>query len=149
MPDPELTSTAFAEGAVIPVKYTCDGSNVSPPLAWSFLPEGTRSLALIVHDPDAPSGDFTHRVAWNLDPEPGGLDEGAPAPAEGANGRGEAGYMGPCPPPGHGPHRYIHVLYALDSELEVEPGASRDQVESAMDGHVLGQARLVGTFERS
>jgi Raf kinase inhibitor-like YbhB/YbcL family protein len=149
MPDPELTSTAFADGATIPRKYSCDGMSLSPPLAWSFLPEGTRSVALIVHDPDAPSGDFTHWVAWNIDPEPGGLDEGASAPAEGANGRGEPGYRGPCPPPGHGPHRYFHDLYALDAEPDLEPGASREQLEEAMDGHVLGKAQLVGTFERS
>jgi phosphatidylethanolamine-binding protein (PEBP) family uncharacterized protein len=139
MPEPELTSTAFADGATIPVKYTCDGDNLSPPLAWSFLPEGTRSLALIVHDPDAPSGDFTHWVAWNIDPEPGGLDEDASHP----------GYRGPCPPPGHGPHRYFHELYALDSELDIEPGASREQLEEALDGHELARAQLVGTYERS
>ncbi len=149
MADPELTSTAFADGAEIPVKYTGDGSNVSPPLAWSFLPDGTRSLALIVHDPDAPSGDFTHWVAWNIDPEPGGHSEATPAPAEGANGRGEAAYMGPSPPPGHGPHRYFHELHALDTELDLPPGASREQLEDAFDGHVLATARLVGTYERS
>src|SRR5215208_1635210 len=108
MPEMELTSTAFADGAAIPVKHSCDGQNLSPPLAWSFCPEGTRSLALIVHDPDAPSGDFTHWLAWNIDPEPGGLGNGTMAPAEGLNGREEAGYMGPCPPPGDGPHRYFH-----------------------------------------
>jgi len=148
MPDLELTSTAFADGAAIPIKYTGDGANISPPLAWSFLPEGTRSLALIVHDPDAPSGDFTHWVAWGLDPEPGGLDEGTPAPAEGLNGRGEGGYLGPSPPAGHGPHRYFHELYALDGALDLEPGAAKDEVEDALDGHVLGEARLIGTYER-
>ena len=149
MPDPELTSTAFADGAAIPPKYTGDGSNVSPPLAWSFLPDGTRSLALIVHDPDAPSGDFTHWVGWNIDPEPGGLDEGASAPVEGANGRGETGYMGPSPPPGDGSHRYVHELYALKSHLDLESGASREQLKSALDGHVIGEARLVGTYGRA
>jgi Raf kinase inhibitor-like YbhB/YbcL family protein len=149
MPDPELTSTAFADGAAIPAKYTGDGANLSPPLAWSFLPEGTRSLALIVHDPDAPSGDFTHWIGWNIDPEPGGLNEGATAPAEGANGKGETGYMGPSPHPGHGPHRYFLELNALDTELDLEPGASREELESAFAGHVLGTAQLVGTYERS
>jgi len=148
MPDPELTSTAFADGAAIPVKYTGDGADVSPPLAWSFLPEGTHSLALIVHDPDAPSGDFTHWVAWNIDPDPGGLSEGAVAPAEGANGRGENGYMGPSPPPGNGKHRYFHELHALDSELDIKSGASREEIERALGGHVLGTAQLVGTYER-
>jgi Raf kinase inhibitor-like YbhB/YbcL family protein len=149
MPDTELTSTAFADGAAIPVKHTCDGDDVSPPLSWSSLPEGTRSLALIVHDTDAPSGDFTHWVAWNIDPEPGGLGEGTPAPSEGVNGFGDTGYNGPCPPPGHGPHRYFHDLHALDSEIDLEPGASREQLETALDGHVLAVVQLVGTFERS
>jgi Raf kinase inhibitor-like YbhB/YbcL family protein len=148
MPDPELTSTAFADGAAIPTRYTADGANLSPPLAWSFLPDGTKSLALIVHDPDAPSGDFAHWVAWNIDPEPGGLGEGSPAPAEGANGRGENGYMGPSPPPGHGTHRYFHELHALDSEVDLEAGASREQLEELLDGHILGTARLIGTYER-
>ena len=149
MPDPELTSTAFAGGAPIPVKYTCDGDNVPPPLVWTLLPEGTRSLALIVHDPDAPSGDFTHWVAWNIDPDPGGLGEGTTPPAEGLSGKGAVGYMGPCPPPGHGPHRYFHELHALDSGLNLDPGASREQLEEALDGHLLAKAQLVGTYERS
>jgi Raf kinase inhibitor-like YbhB/YbcL family protein len=149
MPDPELTSTAFADGAKIPVEYTGDGQNISPPLAWSFLPESTRSLALIVHDPDAPSGDFTHWVAWNIDPEPGGLNEDAPAPVEGRNGAGGIGYMGPSPPPGNGPHRYFHELHALDTQLDLQADASREQLEDALDGHVLATARLVGTYERS
>jgi Raf kinase inhibitor-like YbhB/YbcL family protein len=145
----ELTSTAFDDGGGIPEKYSCDGESVSPPLAWSTPPEGTRSLALIVHDPDAPSGDFTHWLAWNIDPQPGGLDEGAAAPAEGANGRGQSGYMGPCPPPGHGIHRYFHELYALDSDLDLEPGASREQLEDELEGHVLAEARLMGTYGRA
>jgi Raf kinase inhibitor-like YbhB/YbcL family protein len=149
MPEMELTSTAFADGAAIPLKHTCDGENISPPLAWSFCPGGTRSLALIVHDPDAPSGDFIHWLAWNIDPAPGGLGNGTPAPAEGSNGRGKAGYMGPCPPPGDGPHRYFHELHALDAAVDLEPGASREQLEEALDGHVLGKAQLIGTFERS
>jgi Raf kinase inhibitor-like YbhB/YbcL family protein len=146
---PELTSTAFADGAPIPTKYTADGRNISPPLTWSFLPEGTRSLVLIVHDPDAPSGDFIHWLAWNIDPEPGGLSEGEAAPTEGANGRGETGYMGPSPPPGHGPHRYFLDLHALDSEIDLEPGASREQLEAAFDGHELAKAQLIGTYERA
>jgi len=148
MSDLELTSTAFADGHEIPTKYTGDGSGISPPLTWSFLPEGTRSLALIVHDPDAPSGDFIHWVAWNLDPEPGGLGEAEMPPAEGANGRGEPEYMGPAPPRGHGPHRYFHELRALDTELNLRSGSSREELETAIEGHVLGEAQLVGTYER-
>jgi Raf kinase inhibitor-like YbhB/YbcL family protein len=145
----ELTSSAFDEGQPIPEKHSCDGENVSPPLSWSSPPEGTRSLALIVHDPDAPSGDFTHWVGWNIDPDAGGLEEGAHAPAEGANGFGENGYGGACPPPGHGAHRYFHELFALDTVLDLEPEASREQLEDAMDGHVLAGAELVGTYERA
>jgi Raf kinase inhibitor-like YbhB/YbcL family protein len=148
MTDVELTSTAFEEGQPIPERYSCDGDNASPPLSWASLPEGTRSVALIVHDPDAPSGDFTHWVGWNIDPEAGGLDEGAHAPREGTNGFGETGYDGPCPPADDGAHRYVHELFALDTELELEPEASREQLEDAIDGHVLGGAELVGTYER-
>jgi Raf kinase inhibitor-like YbhB/YbcL family protein len=148
MPDVELTSTAFEQGQPIPEKHSCDGDDVSPPLAWGLLPEGTRSLALIVHDPDAPSGDFTHWVGWNIDPEAGGLEEGAHAPGEGTNGFGETGYDGPCPPAGHGAHRYVHELFALDTGLDLEPGSSRERLEDAIEGHVLGGAELVGTYER-
>jgi Raf kinase inhibitor-like YbhB/YbcL family protein len=147
--DFELTSTAFEEGKPIPRKYSCDGDNVSPPLSWSSPPDGTRSLALILHDPDAPSGDFTHWVGWNIDPDAGGLEEGEHPAAEGANGFGENGYGGPCPPPGHGVHRYQHELFALDARLDLEPESSREQLEDAMENHVLGGAELIGTYERS
>jgi Raf kinase inhibitor-like YbhB/YbcL family protein len=144
----ELTSGVFDEGAPIPERYTCDGDNASPPLSWASVPGGARSLALIVHDPDAPSGDFVHWVAWNIDAGSPGLDESAPAPAEGTNGFGKQGYDGPCPPSGHGPHRYLHELFALDAELDLEPGATSEQLEDAMNGHVLAGAELVGTYER-
>jgi Raf kinase inhibitor-like YbhB/YbcL family protein len=149
MADFELTSSAFNEGQPIPQKHSCDGDNASPPLSWTSPPEGTRSLALILHDPDAPSGDFVHWVAWGIDPAAGGLAEGEHAPGEGANGFGENGYGGPCPPPGHGAHRYQHELFALDTGLDLEEGASREQLEDAIDGHVLGGAELIGTYERT
>ena len=149
MADFELTSSSFDEGQPIPRKYSCDGENASPPLSWSSPPEGTRSLALVLHDPDAPSGDFTHWVAWSIDPGSGGLEEGAHPPGEGANGFGENGYGGPCPPPGDGAHRYLHELFALDTELDLEEGASREQLENAIEGHVLGGAELIGTYERT
>ncbi|HEY3191685.1 MAG TPA: YbhB/YbcL family Raf kinase inhibitor-like protein [Solirubrobacterales bacterium] len=148
MPDLELSSPAFDHGEPIPEKHTADGQGTSPPLEWNFVPEATRSMALIVLDPDAPSGDFIHWLAWNIDPEAGGLQEGAPAPAQGTHGFGGPGYAGPAPPPGHGPHRYFFHLYALDTDLDLEHGASRDQLETAIDGHVLAEAELMGTYGR-
>src|SRR5262249_37905736 len=149
MPDLELTSSAFDEGSEIPRKYTCDGDDASPPLAWSSVPEGTRTLALILHDPDAPGGEFTHWVAWNIHPEPGALGEDGPAPGQGTNDFGDARYQGPCPPSGAGPHRYVHELFALDTSLDLDPGANREQLEHAIEGHVLAGAELVGIYERS
>jgi Raf kinase inhibitor-like YbhB/YbcL family protein len=149
MPDLELTSPAFDDGEPIPVKHTADGEGSSPALRWDFVPEGTRTLALIVHDPDAPSGDFVHWVAWNIDPKPGEHPEGAPAPGQGTHGFGQPGWAGPSPPPGHGAHRYLFHLYALDTELDLEHGAAREQLQDAIDGHVLGEARLMGTYERT
>ncbi len=149
VPDLELTSGAFEDGEPIPEKYTCDGEDLSPPLSWQTLPDRTRSLALIVHDPDAPSGDFTHWVTWNIDPEAAGLAEGESPPAEGTNGFGRPGYAGPCPPPGHGPHRYLFDLFAVEAELDLEPGAAREELEDAIDGSVLADAQLMGTYERA
>jgi Raf kinase inhibitor-like YbhB/YbcL family protein len=143
-----ISSTAFEDGAEIPGPYSCDGEDLSPPLAWSGAPEEARSLALIVDDPDAPSGTFVHWLAWGINPDSGGLGEGEVAPSEGTGGFGEPGYRGPCPPPGHGPHRYFFRLFALDQEPDLEPGASRAELEGAMEGHVLAGAELVGTYER-
>ena len=150
----ELSSPSFEDGEEIPERFTCEGENVSPALTWSSEPEGTVSLALIVHDPDAPSGDFVHWLAWNLDPKPGELTEGmkdvgSPLAVEGVNSWGRTGYGGPCPPPGHGPHRYLHELYAVDRELDLHPGAGREQLEAALEGHVLAEARVMGTYERA
>jgi Raf kinase inhibitor-like YbhB/YbcL family protein len=144
----ELTSSAFERGAAIPQRYTCEGDDLSPPLAWSGLPEGTRSLALILDDPDAPRGTFTHWLGWGIDPATGGLPEGQSAPVEGRNDFGRTGYGGPCPPPGHGPHRYVFRLYALDDELSLEAGADKPALEEAITGRSLGVAELTGTYER-
>jgi Raf kinase inhibitor-like YbhB/YbcL family protein len=144
----EITSAAFEEGATVPRRHTCEAENVSPPLAWTGLPEGTRSLALVVDDPDAPVGTFTHWLAWGVDPGAGGLAEGQAAPIEGSNGFGTVGYSGPCPPPGHGRHRYFFRLHALDAELDLEPGAGREQLDRALEGHVLETAELIGGYER-
>jgi hypothetical protein len=113
------------------------------------VPERTRSLALVVDDPDAPSGVFTHWVAWGLDPAAEGLGEGESAPSEGQNDFGTTGYRGPCPPPGHGRHRYVFRLYALDAELELPAGVAKAELEQAIEGHVLTTAELVGTSERA
>ncbi len=142
----ELRSSVFEDGGTIPSRYTCDGENLSPPLSFAGVPDGTRSLALVVDDPDAPVGTFTHWLAWGIDPGADGLGEGQPAPREGPNGFGTVGYAGPCPPRGR--HRYFFRLHALDTELELEPGADRDVLERALDGHVLETAELVGGYER-
>jgi Raf kinase inhibitor-like YbhB/YbcL family protein len=148
MPEFALMSSAFAEGETIPSRHTCEGENLSPPLSWSDVPERTRSLALIVDDPDAPVGTFTHWLAWGIDPAAGGLAEGEAAPVEGNNDFSVPGWKGPCPPPGHGRHRYFFRLHALDAEPDLPPGAGREELESALEGHVLGVAELVGGYAR-
>jgi Raf kinase inhibitor-like YbhB/YbcL family protein len=143
-----LESSAFEHAQAIPSRHSCEGEDVSPPLRWSNVPEGTRSLALLVDDPDAPGGVFTHWIAWGLDPAAEGLDEGESAPREGQNDFGTSGYRGPCPPPGHGRHRYVFRLYALDADPEVAVGAAKAELEQAIEGHVLTMAELVGSYER-
>ncbi len=148
-----LSTQSFAPGGEIPRKYTCEGDDLSPELSWSEPPKGTQSFALIADDPDAPSGTFTHWVLYDVPAEMRQLAEGAsrgqlPAGAsQGRNGFGKTGYGGPCPPPGK-PHRYFFKLYALDANLGLKPGASKQQLEQAMKGHVLAQSEVVGTFKR-
>ena len=143
-----VTSEAFTHRGEVPRRHTCEGDDVSPALSWSDPPPGARTLALIVDDPDAPVGTFTHWLAWNIDPAVGGLAEGEPAPAEGLNDFGTSGWSGPCPPHGHGPHRYVFRLHALDTALDVGFRAGREEVDRALQGHVLATAELIGTFER-
>ena len=153
-----FTSAPFDAGAPIPTEYTCEGDDVSPSLEWAPTPEGTESLTLIVDDPDAPGQTFTHWVLVDLPGDttrlPRGVDAGAafadaaPTPTEGTNDFGDVGYGGPCPPPGDGEHRYFFRLYALDAPLDLETGASKAQVTDAMDGHVLDETDLIGTYER-
>jgi Raf kinase inhibitor-like YbhB/YbcL family protein len=143
-----LESTAFENAEAIPSRHTCDGEDVSPPLRWLNLPDGTRSLALVVEDPDAPAGVFTHWIAWGLDSDTDGLGESEEAPREGRNDFGTSGYRGPCPPPRHGRHRYLFRLYALDVDLDLRSGAAKADLERAIEGHVLTSADLVGTYER-
>ena len=149
-----LTSTAFSEGSAIPKRHTCEGQDTSPPLAWSGVPAGTKSLALIVDDPDAPDPKapkrtYVHWVLYDIPPTATSLPEGGVLPAgtrEGKNDWGRTGYGGPCPPIGR--HRYIHKLYALDGMLGDLGRPTKGQLEKAMDGHILAEARLVGTYEK-
>lgn len=150
-----LSSPAFAEGGPIPARFTCDGADVSPPLALGDVPAQAQSLALIVDDPDAPRGTFVHWLVWNLPPTLAQLPEGVPPrdppPAlgelrQGTNDFHELGYRGPCPP--RGEHRYRFHLYALDARLDLAPGARRDELERALRGHVLAEARLTGVYAR-
>jgi Raf kinase inhibitor-like YbhB/YbcL family protein len=143
-----LSSEAFTHRGEIPRRHTCEGDDVSPALSWSDPPPGTRSLALIVDDPDAPIGTFTHWLVWNIDPAAGGLAEGESGHAEGRNDFGAGGWSGPCPPHGHGVHRYFFRLHAVDTELDVGFRAGREQLEGALEGHVLATAELMGTFAR-
>ena len=149
----ELTSTAFQHNSPIPAEYTCDGRNISPPLKWGSVPEGVRSLALICEDPDAPSGTWTHWVIYNIPAEVGGLEAGvsttetlASGASQGVNDFRQVGYGGPCPPSGR--HRYFFRLYALDAELKLKPGARKQEVVRAMEGHVLATGELMGTYSR-
>jgi Raf kinase inhibitor-like YbhB/YbcL family protein len=139
-----LSSDAFAHRDEIPRRHTCEGEDVSPSLSWSDPPTGTRSLALVVDDPDAPVGTFTHWLAWNIDPAAGGLGEGEPAPAEGRNDFGIGGWSRPCAPPGHGSHRYFFRLHALDAKLDVGFRAGRRELERALASHLLATAELMG-----
>jgi Raf kinase inhibitor-like YbhB/YbcL family protein len=143
----ELRSAAFDHGRLIPRRHTCDGEDLLPPLAWSDLPPGTVSLALIVDDPDAPGGTFTHWLAWGIDPA-GSLAEGERAPREGRNDFGAVGYRGPCPPPRRGRHRYFFRIFALAQKPELAAGASRSELERALAPHLLAYADLVGSYER-
>ena len=150
----QLTSAAFAEGSAIPAKYTCDAKNVSPPLKWSGVPAGAKSLALIADDPDAPVGTWVHWVLYDLSPATSELAEGlsqsqfvASGAKQGLNDFKHLGYGGPCPPHGKA-HRYFFKLYALDTLLDLKPGLTKKDLEQAMDKHILSQAQLMGTYQR-
>ncbi|MGH9137267.1 MAG: YbhB/YbcL family Raf kinase inhibitor-like protein [Acidimicrobiales bacterium] len=146
----KLTSPEFADGSPIPTRYTCDGDNVSPPLEWRDLPEGTVALALTCEDPDAPRGTFVHWVLWDLAPTTTRLEVGeVPAGSqEGRNGFGQSGYGGPCPPPGHGTHHYVFSLAALSEAVDVPAGASIDDLRRVTDGSTLEVATLISTYQR-
>jgi Raf kinase inhibitor-like YbhB/YbcL family protein len=149
----QITSTAFSEGGMIPGQNTCDGKDISPDLAWTGIPGDARTLALICDDPDAPVGTWVHWVLFNIPAEETGLPaEIAPEATigngarHGTNDFGRLGYGGPCPP--GGTHRYFFKLYALDNALDLESGATKAQVEEAMQGHILDECRLIGRYKR-
>ncbi len=148
----QLASQAFADGHDIPREFTCDGIDVSPPLGWSGAPPGTAAFALIADDPDA--GSFVHWLVYDIPPGATGLDRAVSpggqlpgAAKEGRNGFGRTGYGGPCPPKGK-PHHYSFRIYALDTPLNLETGATKKSIERAMEGHILAEGRLAGTYER-
>jgi Raf kinase inhibitor-like YbhB/YbcL family protein len=149
----QVTSSAFENGKPIPARYTCDGEDISPPLKWSGLPQGAKSIALIADDPDAPMGTWVHWVLWNLPPI-AELQEAVPTTASLPSGAKQGisdfkrpGYGGPCPPRG-GPHRYYFKLYALDAALDLPAGAKKSDLEKAMRGHILAEGQLMGTYKR-
>jgi Raf kinase inhibitor-like YbhB/YbcL family protein len=149
-----LSSTSFPREGEIPKKFTCDGADVSPELSWSSPPQGAQSFALIADDPDAPSGTWTHWVLFNVPAATRSLSEGLAridelpgGERQGRNDFHKIGYNGPCPPPGKA-HRYVFKLFVLDKQLDTKPGASRQEVEQAMQGHVLLKAEWMGKYQR-
>lgn len=143
----KITSTAFAEGEMIPRKYTCDGDDISPPLQISDVPENTKSLALIMDDPDAPVGVWDHWIVFNIPASISQINEGEePQGVLGKNSWGRTGYGGPCPP--SGTHRYFFKIYALDTMLNLDAGASKKEVIRAMEGHILAEGQLMGRYSR-
>jgi len=149
----EVTSSAFTEGEMIPKKYTCDGENISPPLAWSNPPADTKSVAMINDDPDAPAGTWTHWVMFNIPATATSLPENIPpmktledGSIQGANDFRKIGYAGPCPP--FNVHRYYYKVYAVDSLLDLKPGATKRDVLGAMGGHILAEGMLMGRYKR-
>ena len=148
-----VKSSAFKEGEMIPKKYTCDGEDISPPLSWEGVPDGTKSIAIICDDPDAPMGTWVHWVLFNLPPGTNTLSEAVPPEAvlengarHGINDFRKLGYGGPCPP--GGTHRYYFKIYALDIVLGLQSGASKADLLKAMEGHVLSEGQIMGRYKR-
>ena len=149
-----LSSAAFTEGDRIPEQYTCEGSDISPPLSWNDVPEGTKSFVLICDDPDAPMGTWDHWLIYNIPADSEGLSEAVPTDEsltdgskQGLNSWEKKSYGGPCPPPGD-PHRYFFKLYALDTMLTLTGDADKSTLENEMQEHILAEAQLMGTFSR-
>lgn len=149
-----LSSNVFEDGDTLAATYTCDGEDISPDLSWDTVPAGTKSIALVMDDPDAPGKTWVHWVIYNIPANRTGLPGGVPKnkslndrSLQGKNDFGRIGYNGPCPPPGK-PHRYFFKLYALDTILNLKSGAAKSQLESAMSGHVLAQGEMIGKYGR-
>lgn len=151
-PDIAFSSAAFEDGGDIPARYTCDGDGVSPPLAWTNVPEGTKSFAIVVDDPDAPKKVFVHWVAWAIEGDETMLIESiAPVDedfVQGTNDSGNVGYGAPCPPAGDDPHRYVHRIFAVDIVPNLPTATTRDELYRRLDGHALAMGELVGLFGR-
>lgn len=152
----EISSSVFEDGEKIPVRHTCDGEDVSPPLSIGDVPSGAESLAVVVDDPDAPGGVFDHWIIWNIPPGTESIPEGVPAEnvvetlegaRQGQNGFGEIGYRGPCPPSGP-PHNYRFKIYALDAEIDLESGMMKEDLDREIQGHVLAEDQIIGVFGR-
>lgn len=144
----KITSSAFADNGNIPMKYTCEGQQVSPPLSISGTPSSTKSIALIVHDPDASmKGGFTHWVVWNMDPSTTEIPEGFDGAEQGLNGAKKPGYIGMCPPTGT--HHYHFMVYALDTKLDLSKQTGREDLQKSMQGHILAQTEMIGLYKKS
>ncbi|MFG2121303.1 YbhB/YbcL family Raf kinase inhibitor-like protein [Streptomyces sp. NPDC048710] len=145
-----VTSPAYADAATVPSRYTCDGENVSPPLAVTGAPPQTASLAFLLQDPDAPRGTFTHWLVWDIDPHTTHLTAGErpQGAVEGRNGFGKTGYGGPCPPRGDGPHHYVLTVYAVDRRPDLAPDATPTDLLRALSGHTLATGTLTGRYGR-
>ncbi|MCM8761193.1 MAG: YbhB/YbcL family Raf kinase inhibitor-like protein [Candidatus Omnitrophica bacterium] len=149
----KVTSASFKDGQMMPERYAYDKENLSPPIEWSDLPSGTKSVALICDDPDAPSGTWVHWVIFNIPPADGGLPEGVPqteildnGAIQGINDFKKIGYDGPYPP--YGVHRYVFAVYAIDTTLDLEAGSTKQDLLSAINGHILGSGKLTGRYKR-
>lgn len=145
-----IKSSAFKDGEFIPEKFTCDGENANPLLEIRNIPPETKNLALIMDDPDAPSGTWVHWLVWNILPNTQYINEDAlpDGAVEGKTSFGRPGYGGPCPPRGDKPHRYFFKIYALDGDISLEAGSSLEDLEKAMEGHIIEQSRIVGLYQR-
>ena len=141
-----LTSPDFENNNHIPKKFTCQGSDINPTLIISDIPDNTKSLALIVDDPDAPMGTWVHWVVFNI-PVTGRIDENSVPGTQGVTSNGRAGYHGPCPP--SGTHRYFFYIYALDTDLDMQETIGKDELEAAMDGHILDKSELIGLYKKN